>query len=96
MNTMNIALPESMKEFVQGQVSKGGYSSVSEYVRALIRTEQRRQVEEALETEILQGLNSGPSTPMTAEDWQEIRREVRQRYAKRKQNGTPKRRRRGE
>lgn len=32
METMNIALPESMKQFVQERVSQGGYSSVSEYV----------------------------------------------------------------
>ena len=32
-NSMNIALPESMKEFVLTQVAKGGYSTASEYVR---------------------------------------------------------------
>ena len=37
MDTMNIALPESMKHFVQEQVNEGGYSSVSEYIRDLIR-----------------------------------------------------------
>jgi hypothetical protein len=35
METMNIALPEAMKLFVQERVSEGGYSSVSEYVRDL-------------------------------------------------------------
>lgn len=39
MDTMNIALPESMKEFVQIRVASGGYSSASEYIRALIRCE---------------------------------------------------------
>ena len=33
METMNIALPDSMKHFVQEQVTEGGYSSASEYVR---------------------------------------------------------------
>ena len=39
MQTMNISLPDPMKHFVEEQVSMGGYSSVSEYVRELIRAE---------------------------------------------------------
>jgi len=85
MNTMNIALSASMKAFVQSQVAKGDYSSASEYVRSLIRTDQRRRAEEALEAEIVKGLNSGESTPMTPNDWEEIRREVRKRRATRGQ-----------
>ena len=84
MDTMNIALPESMKEFVQEQVSKGGFSSASEYMRDLIRADQKRKEREALEAEILKGLRSGESTPMTAADWEEIRREVCGRHAKHK------------
>ena len=84
METMNIALPGSMKEFVHNQIDEGGYSSVSEYVRSLIRADQNRRTREALEEEILKGLNSGKSTPMTHQDWEEIRREIRKRHAKRK------------
>lgn len=36
METMNIALPKPMKVFVQSQVAQRGYSSASEYIRALI------------------------------------------------------------
>ena len=84
MNTMNIAIPEQLKAFVQSQVERRGYSSVSEYVRDLIRGDQERQVISALEAEIIKGLESGESTPMTQEDWQEIRNEVRRRHAARK------------
>jgi antitoxin ParD1/3/4 len=76
MNTMNIAIPAQLKSFVQRQVERRGYSSVSEYVRDLIRGDQERQAIAALETEILKGLDSGPSTPMTKQDWQDIRAEV--------------------
>lgn len=48
METMNVALPESMKSFVQERVSEGGYSSVSEYVRDLIRADQKRRMEERI------------------------------------------------
>lgn len=85
MDTMNLDLPESLKDFVLSQVAEGGHGSVSEYVRALIRTEQDRRVQELLVVEILKGLNSGESTPTTPEDWQNIRREVRERHAERQQ-----------
>ena len=86
MNTMNIALSAKLKEFVQREVRRRGYSSVSEYVRELIRGEQERQAIAALETEILKGLDSGPSTPMTKTDWQDIRTEVRRRTAARRKS----------
>lgn len=42
MSTMNISLPESLKEFVDEQVSTRGYGTSSEYVRELIRKDQDR------------------------------------------------------
>jgi antitoxin ParD1/3/4 len=86
MNTMNIAIPKDLKSFVQRQVERRGYSSVSEYVRDLIRGDQERQAMTALEAEFLRGLDSGPSTPMTKQDWQDIREEVRRRTAKRRKS----------
>ena len=86
MNTMNIAIPEQLKSFVQRQVERRGYSSVSEYVRDLIRGDQERQAIAMLEAEFLKGLDSGPSTPMTQQDWQEIREEVRRRSAERRKS----------
>jgi antitoxin ParD1/3/4 len=84
METMNIAVPEGLQEFVQARVAQGGYGSVSEYVRELIRADQKQQAREVLEAEILKGGRSGQSMPMTAEDWDEIRNEVRQRFEARK------------
>jgi antitoxin ParD1/3/4 len=76
METMNIALPESLKQFVQTQVNDGGYSSASEYVRELIRKDL--QVKKAgLEQELLKGLHSGPATSMTKADWNRARSKVR-------------------
>lgn len=39
---MNISLPESLKGFVDEQVSTRGYGTSSEYVRELIRKDQDR------------------------------------------------------
>ena len=83
METMNISLPDPMKEFVEELVARGDYSSASEYVRALIREDRKRREKEKLEALLLEGLNSGPATEMTPADWEQILAEVRQRIAER-------------
>ncbi len=84
METMNIALPNSLKEYVQQRVQQGGYSSASEYIRELIRLEQRESAQALLEAELLKGLASGPPQQLAAHDWSTIRREVKRRLSDRK------------
>jgi antitoxin ParD1/3/4 len=43
---MNISLPDPLKEFVDHQIADGRYSSVSEYIRDLIRNDEKRKAEE--------------------------------------------------
>jgi antitoxin ParD1/3/4 len=82
METMNIALPESMKHFVQARVTEGGYSSVSEYVRELIRADQKRKVEERIDTLLLEGVESGQPIPVTEAYWDEKKRKLTERLAR--------------
>ena len=42
MATMNVSLPDPMKEWVEAQAQGGRYSNVSDYVRDLIRRDQER------------------------------------------------------
>lgn len=83
MQSMNISLPEPLKEFVDGQIASGRYSSASEYIRGLIRQDEKRQAEERLETLLLGGLQ-GEEAELTREDWSAIRKEARARVAARK------------
>ena len=83
MATMNISLPEAMKEFVEKQAQKEGFGTVSEYLRSVIREVQKRQAKQGLEAKLREGVESGPATPMTREDWDNIRREVHRRHAER-------------
>jgi antitoxin ParD1/3/4 len=83
METVSVTLPESIKQYVEDQVAKGGYGSVSDYMRHLVETDQREQARAALEAEVLKGLDSGESTPMTSEDWRAIREETERRHAAR-------------
>ncbi|HRO59487.1 MAG TPA: type II toxin-antitoxin system ParD family antitoxin [Burkholderiaceae bacterium] len=72
---MNISLPGRLKQFVDGQIAQGRYSSASEYVRELIRADEKCKAEEQLEAKLLEGLNS-PESELTAEDWKAIRSEA--------------------
>lgn len=75
MQSMNISLPEPLKQFVDDQIAAGRYSSVSEYVRELIRDDEKRKAEDRLESLLLEGLESDES-PLTSEDWAAIRRDA--------------------
>lgn len=72
MQTMNISLPEPMKRFVEQQIASGRYGNVSEYVRALIREDEKQHAQEKLEALLLQGLE-GEAVALTEDDWRSIR-----------------------
>ncbi|MER9330481.1 MULTISPECIES: type II toxin-antitoxin system ParD family antitoxin [unclassified Mesorhizobium] len=61
MSTMNVSLPESLKHFVDQQVTDRGYGTSSEYVRELIRHDQDRQLLRGL---LLEGASSAPGAPV--------------------------------
>ena len=60
MATMNVSLPEPMKEWVETQARSGRYSNTSDYVRDLIRRDQdRAEKVENMQRLISEGLESG-------------------------------------
>ena len=82
--TMNVSLPEPLKQYVDGKVSSGVYGSASEFVREAIREKYQRDQDRddakaVLTQKLLQGLDSGKSIPF-ADD-----------YFKRKKNALPER-----
>ena len=74
MSTMNISLPETLKTFVDEQVSQRGYGTSSEYVRELIRKDQDRQQLRGL---LLAGAASNPTAPVDANYFDGLRDRVR-------------------
>ena len=88
MQTMNISLPDQLKEFVDNQVASGRYSSVSEYVRDLVRDDEKRKTQERLEALLMEGIQSGEPSEMTRQDWDDIRREALKRFEARKSRQT--------
>lgn len=74
MSTMNISLPDSLKSFVDEQVSQRGYGTSSEYVRELIRKDQDRL---QLRNLLLAGAASTPTAPADASYFDGLRQRVR-------------------
>ncbi|MCE3544125.1 type II toxin-antitoxin system ParD family antitoxin [Escherichia coli] len=46
MATMNVSLPDPLRDYVQNRIDSGQYASVSDYVRDLIRRDQSAIVDE--------------------------------------------------
>lgn len=40
MTTMNVSLPDQMKDWIENRINVGQYHNVSEYIRDLIRRDQ--------------------------------------------------------
>lgn len=79
MQTMNISLPDPMKQYVEEQVTAGDYSSASEYVRELVRADQKRNAREQLEQTLLASLLEGEPEQATPEFWATLRTELSKR-----------------
>ena len=59
MATMNISVPDPMKDWVQAQIADGKYASSSDYVRDLIRKDQQQRDKlAALQAAITLGMES--------------------------------------
>lgn len=60
MATMNVSLPDPMKDWVEAQARTGRYSNASDYVRDLIRRDQTRNDKiAAMQSFVEAGLQSG-------------------------------------
>jgi len=84
MASLNISLPEPLREWIKTQIKRGRYGNASEYLRDLIRRDQERQAQERLEGLLLEGVKSGPASYLTKRDWTELRTEVAERLEKRR------------
>lgn len=70
MATMNISLPQAMKDWVEAQVATGRYANASDVMRDLVRREQDRAAAlEDLMREVQKGIDSGPAEPFDFDDF---------------------------
>lgn len=74
--TFTISLPPALRQWVEAQIQSGGYGTPSEYVRELLRNEQKRQARMAVEAKLDEAITSGPAVPVTDATWQESEKRV--------------------
>lgn len=70
--TMNVALTDAMRAYVAERVASGEYGNTSEYVRDLIRKDQREQRVRRLRSLVEEGLASGPAVADSKADQDEL------------------------
>jgi antitoxin ParD1/3/4 len=80
MTSFNVSMPRALKQYIEEQVAGGTYSTPSEYVRELIRDDQKRRAKEKLESALLEGLNSGPAAEIDSTYWTRRRKALRERH----------------
>ena len=79
MSTMNVSLPDSLKDFVDEQVQRRGYGTSSEYIRELIRRDHDRT---KLRDLLLEGAASKPGRTWDKRYFDVLRQGVRKRGRK--------------
>ena len=59
MATLNISLPSAMRKWIDEQVASGEYANASDYLRDLVRHDQRHR--DAIRLALIEGERSGVS-----------------------------------
>lgn len=59
MATLNVSMPKAMRDWIDAQIEAGEYANASDYVRDLIRHDQRQR--DALRLALIEGEKSGIS-----------------------------------
>lgn len=78
MATMNVSLPDMMKEWVENQIESGHYSNSSDYVRDLIRRDQAYHEKREL---LIKALEEGEKSGISASSLDDIWQGVKSRYS---------------
>ena len=86
--TIHISLPESLKEYVDERVNEEHYATLSDYIRALVREDQKRRAEERLEKLLLEGLESGRGVEVGSKEWNALWERIHTRINKAREKKT--------
>ena len=86
---MNLTVPKKWEPFIRSKIQSGRYRSEGELLEEALRLLKQRDSQHTdekmrIEALLIEGLDSGPSTPMTSHDWDEIEREGQHLIAARK------------
>jgi antitoxin ParD1/3/4 len=73
MATMNVSLPDALKQFVEAQVAEHNFGTSSEFVRELIRREQARAQLRAL---VVEGMSSEAGSELDDAYFERLRERI--------------------
>lgn len=59
MASLNISMPDELRDFVNRRTKQTNHATPTEYIRSLVREDQKRTEQEKLERLLLDGLDSG-------------------------------------
>jgi antitoxin ParD1/3/4 len=59
MATLNISIPDAMREWINAQIGSGHYANASDYIRDLVRHDQRHR--EKIRIALIEAEQSGTS-----------------------------------
>lgn len=80
MEKVVLDLPDEMLEYVTEQAAAAGMAEPGAFIRELILESQRQKALEEIERLAEEALDSGPATPLTPEDFEQIRQKLRERH----------------
>jgi hypothetical protein len=86
MTKVTITLSEEEKDFVEGRLKVHGLESPGAYFNLLLLRERLRPQRGKIKALLLEAINEGEFTEVTARDWDEIEREAVEVLAKEKQH----------
>ncbi len=85
MAIKNVPLPEDLGAFVEEEAARKGFATPGDYVESVLgEARKRREDRDRVDALLTEAIESGPAAPMTAEDWEQIRDEVRRRHEARR------------
>ncbi|HEX3355707.1 MAG TPA: hypothetical protein VHS31_01905 [Tepidisphaeraceae bacterium] len=59
MASLNVSMPHELREFVAQRTKQTHHATPTEYIRSLVREDQKRAEQEKLEKLLLEGLDTG-------------------------------------
>lgn len=75
MTTLNISLPDNLREWIDARVKKGDYGSASDYLRDLVRTDKKKN--SSLEEFLLEGIDSGEALEVSPGFWEKKHQQMK-------------------
>jgi hypothetical protein len=79
---MTLTLPDTFRAWLEHEAHIRGHT-VDQIVEGILHREQAFSDWEAVEGKLAEALESGPATPMTAADWEQLRQRIHDRHPQR-------------